>query len=463
MGDGADTYDVIVIGGGPAGENAADRAARGGLSVALVEAELLGGECSYWACMPSKALLRPAEALAATRRVPGAREAITRDLDVAAVLARRDQLASGWDDAGQVVWAEGAGLEVLRGRGRLAGERVVELETGDGEVRTLRARRAVVLATGSRPLVPPVDGLVDAGYWTSREITTAERAPRRLLVLGGGVVGVEMAQAWRTLGSDVTLVELADRLLPAEEPFAGEQLAEALAGLGVDVRTGVKLDAVRRDGAAVLATLSDGDVVEADELVVATGRRGAVDGLGLETVGVEPGGFVEVDEHLRVRGVPGGWLYAVGDVNGRAPLTHTGKYQARLAGDEIAGSADPATGDLLTPRVVFTDPQVAAVGLTEAQAREQGIAVRAVRYELGDLAAAATLGQRVGGTAQIVVDQERQVLVGATFTGPGVGELLHAATIAIVGEVPLPTLWHAIPAFPTLSEVWLRLLEAYGL
>ena len=282
-------------------------------------------------------------------------------------------------------------------------------------------------------------------------------------------MGCELAQAWKTLGADeVTIVEMEDRLLPREEPFAGEQLAAALGRIGIEVRLSVAAAAVSREasGGPVRVTLSDDSVVEADELLVATGRRPLTGDLGLETIGLEGGAYLTVDDQMRVIDAPQGWLYAVGDVNGRALLTHTGKYQARVAGDHIAGRENNTTafGDRVAiPRVVFTDPQVAAVGMTTSDAVAAGIAVRTVDYEIGHVAGSAALGRGIRGTCRIVVDDQRRVIVGATFVGPGVGELLHAATIAIVGEVTLDTLWHAIPAFPTQSEIWLRFLEEYGL
>ncbi len=482
MGD-TTTYDVIVIGAGPAGENAADRAGRSGLRVAVVERELAGGECSYWACMPSKALLRPGEALAAARRVPGVAAAITGEIDVEAVLDRRDALAGHWDDSGQVEWIESVGAEFIRGHGRLAGERRVAVTDDDGTVTTYEATTAVIVATGTGAAIPPVEGLREIRTWDNREITTAKEVPRRLLIVGGGVVGVEMAQAWKSLGSEeVTVVELLPRLLSREEPFVGEEIAEALANLGVTVLTDTRLAKVSRPSAdgPVTAHLErnggPGRVIEADEIVVAAGRRPHTDDLGLDTIrskserrsesegGLEPGGYLDVDDRMRVTAVPDGWLYAVGDVNGRSLLTHTGKYQARIAGDHIAGEDVHAWGDeVAVPRVVFTDPQVAAVGKTEEEARAAGIDVRVVKRKTAHVAGAATLGRGIPGSSQLVIDADREVVVGATFVGPGAGELLHAATIAIVAEVPLRTLWHAIPAFPTVSEMWLRFLEDYGL
>jgi dihydrolipoamide dehydrogenase len=318
-----------------------------------------------------------------------------------------------------------------------------------------------VLATGTGPLLPPLPGLAEAAVWTNREGTNASSVPGRLLVLGGGVAGVELAQAWASLGAEVTVLEGAERLLVREEPFAGEQVAEGLRAFGATVRTGVRAVAVRRDG-DVTVELDDGSRASGDELLVAVGRRPATSGIGLESVGLEPGDAVEVGDDLR--SVRHDWLWAVGDVNARAPLTHMGKYQARLAADAILGRDVRVRSDgALSPRVIFTEPQVAAVGHTLVTAREAGLTVRAVDVDTAGSAGGAFTGAGAAGTSRLVVDEDRRVLAGATFTGPEVAEWLHAATIAVVGEVPLDTLWHAVPSFPTRSEVWLKLLEAYGL
>lgn len=457
----SDTFDVIVLGAGSTGTNVAWYARDNDLTVAVVERELVGGECSYWACMPSKALLGPTHALAAARRLPGAKEAVG-EVDVNAVLARRDDFISRLDDSSQVSWLDGVGADLLRGEGRLSGERQVVVTATDGSTRTLTARRAVVVATGSRASVPPVAGLADIRTWDNRDVTTAKDVPRRLLILGGGVVGCEMAQAYRRLGAqEVTVVERSDVLVANFEPWAGELLAEALAEDGITVLTGRSVEHAARDGqdGPVTLRLDDGTELEGDEVLVAAGRTFNTDDIGLETVGLEPSGPIEVDDQLRATGVEGDWLYAAGDVNGRVLLTHQGKYQARWVGDIIAGKERTAWADhTAVPQVMFTDPELASVGRSEQQARDAGLDVKTVSYEIGSVAGGALLGAK--GRAQLVIDQSERVVVGATFVGPHVGEMLHAATIAVVGKVPIDTLWHAVPAFPTVSEVWLRLLEA---
>ena len=446
--------DVIVLGAGPAGEVAAGKLAAGGLEVALVERDLVGGECSFYACMPSKALLHPAQVLAETRRVAGAAEAVEGRLDVAAVLARRDEIVHDLGDGAQMGWLEERNIELIRGHGRLAGERVVEVAGA-----RLRARRAVVLATGSVAAIPPVPGLADAAPWTNREVTTAKAVPGSLLVLGGGVVGVEMASAYASLGAGVTVVEAGDRVIAGEEPWASELVLEGLKAQGVRVLLGVPAESVERDRGLVRMSVKGGEQLEGEELLVATGRRPLSEDVGLETVGIEPGGYVEVDEDLRPAGRD--WLYVVGDLNGRSLLTHMGKLQARTVASAILGSPSrPAPAGDVVPRVIFTEPQVAATGRTAAAAKEAGIEVREARVSLQSNAGSTYIGHGAGGCASIVIDTQREVIVGATFVGVEVAESLHAATIAIAAELPLELLDQAVPAFPTRSEVWLGLLDA---
>lgn len=473
-------YDLIVIGAGPAGENVADRAVQGGLTVAIVENELVGGECSYWACMPSKALLRPGAVRRAAQAVPGARAAVSGPLDVPAVLARRDEITARWDDAGQVGWLDGAGIVLHRGRGRLAGVRKVEVVAGNGDVSTLTARHAVALATGTGALLPDIPGLTDVTPWTSREATAAKAVPGRLAVIGGGVVAAEMATAYNTLGSEVTML-LRGGLLPRMERFAADLVASALSDAGVTLRDGVEtVGAERTPHGAVRLSLNNGETLEADEVLVATGRTPHTSDLGLRSVGLTDGTWLTVDDTMRVLNksgdaLDGGWLYAVGDVNHRALLTHQGKYQARAAGDVIAARANGihvddapwgthvATADhAAVPQVVFTDPEIGSVGRTAGEAEQAGLTVRTVDYQIGNVAGATLHSKGYTGSARLVVDQDREVIVGATFVGPDVAELVQAATIAIVGEVPMSRLWHAVPSYPTLSEIWLRLLETYG-
>ncbi|CAG6396632.1 NAD(P)/FAD-dependent oxidoreductase [Streptomyces cocklensis] len=476
MNDAPRTYDVIVIGAGPVGENLAGRARAAGLSTVVVESELVGGECSYWACMPSKALLRPALAQADARRLPGLKDAVQGPLDTPAVLARRDYFTANWKDDGQVAWLDSVDVDLVRGHGRLDGPRQVVVETPEGGSVRLAARHAVAVCTGTTAALPPMPGIADVNPWTSRDATSAKKAPRRLAVVGGGVVAVEMATAWQALGSQVTLLVRGGALLERVEPFAGEMVADAMREAGVDLRFGANVASVERDGAGgeVRIGLEGGARISADEVLFAVGRAPHTGDIGLETVGLKPGSWLTVDDTCQVTGVEGGWLYAAGDVNHRALLTHQGKYQGRMAGaaigarangepvDDAPWGAHVATADhAAVPQVVFTDPEVAAVGLSAAEAEQAGRRVQVVDYDLAHVAGASLYGDGYRGKARMVVDLDRGILVGVTFVGPGVGELLHSATVAVVGEVPVDRLWHAVPAYPTISEIWLRLLETY--
>ncbi|GAA4136719.1 dihydrolipoyl dehydrogenase family protein [Leifsonia shinshuensis] len=463
--------DLVVIGAGPVGENVADRAVQGGLETVIVERELVGGECSYWACEPSKALLRPAHVLELASATPGVSETIADRLDLEAVLKRRDESTSDWSDASQVRWLETAGIALLRGHGRVTGERTVTVERPDGRTVVLRARHAVAVTTGSTARIPDIPGLAASEPWTNREATAVRTLPRHLAILGGGVVATEMATAYRSLGAEVTVIARGD-LLGGMEPFAAEAVREALQHAGATVLLHTDTQSVEhQDDEYVIRTTAG--TITADRLLVATGRAPATGDLGLESVGLTPGDWLTTDDTLLVRGT--NWLYAVGDVNRRALLTHQGKYQARAAGDAIAAratgtaldegpwGAHVATADhTAVPQVVFTSPEVAAVGRTADRARAAGLNVRVVDYDLGWVAGAALSRTGYRGRGRMVVDDDRQVIVGATFVGPDVAELVQTATTAIVGEIPLSRLWHAVPAFPTVSEIWLRLLETYG-
>ncbi len=483
------TWDVIVVGGGPAGENAAQYATQfSGLRAVMVEAELVGGECSYWACMPSKGLLMPVELLDQVRHVGGVAEVVgSATVDVEAVLARRDSIVHGLDDTSQVDWAQGAGIGVVRGRGRLAGAKTVIVTAADGTETTLTAKHAVVLATGTGAAIPPLDGLREARPWISRDVTNIHEIPRRIVIIGGGVVACEAATWLRGLGvEELTIVQPGTALVGRNEPFVSDLLVSSFEAAGVTVRLGRRVEAVARPevndagyghvhGGEVSVTLDDGTVLVCDEVVAAVGRTAATRDLGLETVGVDTSsshGYVPVDDHLTATGVDGDWLYAVGDVNGRILLTHMGKYQARLCGEVIAARAagrplDDADFNTYTdiasvtavPQVTFTDPEVGSAGLTEAAARQAGIDVETAEYDLAWVAGSSLVRDDYVGRAKIVVDKASDTLVGATFVGTGIAELVHSATTAIVGKVPVAALWHTVPSYPTVSEIWLRLLE----
>jgi dihydrolipoamide dehydrogenase len=452
------SFDAIVLGAGPAGEVCAGRLADAGMKVAIVEPDLIGGECSYYACMPSKALLRPAAVLAEARRVPGVPVDDGSQLDPAAVLARRDDVIHDRDDSAQLPWLEERGIALYRDAGRFDGERRVRV--GDD---LLIAGTAVVVATGSGAAMPPIDGLDSVRAWNNRQATTSKRVPESMIVLGGGPVGSELAQAWSSLGTRVTLVEGGEHLLGRDEPFAGEEVAAALRGrFGVDVRTGALAEKIREEGGRKVVELTGGGSIDGEEILVAVGRVPHTADLDLEAIGVEAGehGFLETDDRMRVGGSD--WLYAIGDVTGRALFTHIGKYQAWIATENLLGRPVEAAAEAIgSPRVTFTDPQVAAVGKTLEQAREAGLDARAVDIPTDGSPGASFQGKDTGGTSRLVVDEARGTIVGATFTGFETADFLQAATVAIVGEVPLTRLRHAIAPYPTRSEIWLKLLERY--
>ncbi len=474
---GHDVYDVIVLGGGPVGQTVAARTRAAGLSAALVERELVGGECSYWGCVPSKSLLRPVLAIADARRIDGAREAIGNPIATAGVFGRRDRYVTNWNDGGQSDTVAAMGVDVIRGHARLAGPRRIAIATADNRLRTIMARHAVAICTGSTAVVPDIPGVAEARPWTNRRATDSSAVPARLAVVGGGGVGVEMATAWQGLGSQVSLLARGHRLLPKMEPFVGEFVARGLSEFGVDVRTGVTVTQMKRrqHGDAVSVTLDSGEHITVDEILFATGRAPNTTDIGLETVGLTPGSWLDVDDSCVVRHVDGTWLYALGDANHRALLTHQGKYQARIAGSAIGARAEGraldttpwgahvATADTYAiPQAFFTDPEAGSVGLTTEVARQMGYRIKTVDVNIGESVPGANFfADGYTGQARLVIDLDRGTVVGASFVGPGVAELLHSATIAVAAQVPVDRLWHAVPCFPTISEVWLRLLEAH--
>lgn len=471
------TYDVIVLGAGPVGQNVAARCRAADLTVAVIERELVGGECSYWGCIPSKSLLRPVLAISDVNRIDGAREALGGPIAAAGVFGRRDRYVTGWDDSGQAAFIDGLGADLYRGHARLDGPRRVAVTTTDDTLVVLTARHAVAICTGSTATVPDIPGVAEAKPWTNRKATDSSAVPQRLVVVGAGGVGVEMATAWQGLGAQVTLLARTPALLPRMEPFVGEHVSRGLTQSGVEVRTGVSVTELHRPGGTgpVTIELDNGEKLEADEILFAIGRTPNTADIGLDTLGLTPGAWLDVDDTCLVRGADDTWLYAMGDANHRALLTHQGKYQARMAANAITARAhgqpldtapwgtDVATADTqAVPQVFFTDPEAGSVGLTAQQAQHRGHRINIVDVDMGQTVPGANFyADGYTGHARMIVDLDHGYLLGVTFVGPGVAELLHSATITVAGQVPINRLWHAVPCFPTISEVWLRLMEAH--
>lgn len=448
--------DVIVIGTGPGGESLATRLAKAGLEVVAVESRLVGGECPYWGCIPSKMFIRAANALAETRRVPGLAGTSTVEPDFSLVAKRiRDEATDDWDDTVAADRLAAAGVTLVRGHGRLTADRTVEVEAADGTRPTFTARRGVVLNPGTRPSAPPIDGLADTPYWTNREALETETLPASLAVIGGGPIGLELAQAYARFGSEVTILQSGPRILAPEEPEASEIVTDVLRAEGVTVLTDVTVERVEHDGTTFRVT-HDGTTTEVAQVLVAAGRRPNIDDLGLDTIDLEPGRSLDVDDAMRVVGHDGVW--AIGDVVGRGAFTHVSMYQAQRAGSDVLGEELPPYDETF-PRSTFTDPEVGGVGLTEKQARDQGIDVRVGVAPLNESSRGFVHGPGNEGVVKVVVDAARGVLVGATFVGPAGGESVSGLGVAVRAEVPVDVLRNSIYAYPTF---WRAVETALG-
>jgi len=446
----AEETDIIVVGMGPGGEDAAGRLAEAGLHVTGVEANLVGGECPYWGCVPSKMMIRAANLLAEARRIPGMAGTATVEPDWAPVAARiRDEATDSWNDKVAVDRFTGKGGHFVRGWGRITGPREVTVGTPDGGIRVFRARRGILLATGTEPSVPPIRGLAGTPYWTNREAIETEQVPGSLIVLGSGAVGAELAQAFARFGAQVSVVEARPTLLPAEEPEAGELLEAVFTREGIAVRTGARAERVSHDGRAFRLSLADGIALTAERLLVATGRRAGLDGLGVAAAGVDSAaGAVPVDGWMRA--ADGVW--AIGDITGKGAFTHVSMYQAAIAAADILGQDGPPADYRAVPRVTFTDPEIGSVGLTEAQAREQGLAVRTGIARVPSSARGWIHKAGNDGLIKVIEDAQRGVLAGATSAGPVGGEVLGALAVAVHGQVPVADLRAMIYAYPSFHR-----------